>query len=207
MLNTSARLRSIMQGLWRRCRRKARKQWRLLGLAGVCVLMLATAMLCVTAYLERWGESKKRTNQLPANGSNPSAPATAVPQFFADKAVPPVFQQYSDAHNRATASPGLGRYLIYEIPAEGTLPHSLLGLTSTFMLALMTGRALLVQWTAHYEAPGPSDIGGGAGNYVLSSSSNTNATAVDDSTSTSMDRRSSLPEIFLDPGFWWGWDR
>ncbi|KAG5176242.1 hypothetical protein JKP88DRAFT_203159 [Tribonema minus] len=97
-----------------------------------------------------------------------------------------------------TADPGSGRYLLYEIPAQTTLPQSLLGLTSAFLLAMLSGRALLVQWTKDYEAPGPSDIGGGAGDWDYGA----NATAVPHD-----ERRSSLEEIFLDPGFWWSWDR
>jgi hypothetical protein len=195
------------KGLLRRCRRSARKKWRQLGIAGVLVLLLATILLCVTAYVERWGERQERAKRLPAaSTADPAAPVTQTPQFFSDKAIPALFQEYSDAHNKVTARPEEGRYLLYELPMQGTLPHSLLGLTSTFMLALLTGRALLVQWTEEYEAPGPADIGGGAGNWHAG----VNATAADGaspSSKTRLDRRSSLEELFLDPGFWWGWER
>jgi hypothetical protein len=197
------------KGLLRRCRRSARKKWRQLGVAGVLVLLLATILLCVTAYVERWGERQERAKRLPAvSTADPAAPVTQTPQFFSDKAIPELFQEYSDAHNRVTARPEEGRYLLYELPMQSTLPHALLGLTSTFMLALLSGRALLVQWTEEYEAPGPADIGGGAGNWHAGVNSNSTAAGgASPSSKTRFDRRSSLEELFLDPGFWWGWER
>lgn len=202
---------------WRRCRRLYRilrrgskRRWRVLGLFGASMLILTAFLLCTIAYFERWGE-KSVTSQSSLKQSRqtdypPVSPAVQIPEYFDGKVIPAAFSDYSNAHNLVTANPLTGRYLLYELPNKVSLPHSLMGLTSTFLLAMMTGRALLVRWSPTYEGPGPYDLGGGA--VAWSSASNTStSSSIEDNNTGDASLRSSLEDLFVDPGFWWGWDR
>lgn len=94
---------------------------------GVVTILLAALLLCLTAYLEQWGHGPSAKSMLDS-----SAPASTAedPSYFEDKSVPAVFREYAALHNSATSNPGNARYVLYEIPGNTTLVHSLLGLVS-----------------------------------------------------------------------------
>lgn len=92
---------------------------------GVVTILLAALLLCLTAYFEQWGQHLSTSSSL---DSSAPAPMTEDPSYFEDKAIPRVFQQYAVLHNSATASPMTAKYVVYEIPGNTTLAHSLLGL-------------------------------------------------------------------------------
>ncbi|CAM9583030.1 unnamed protein product, partial [Discosporangium mesarthrocarpum] len=184
------------RGWIRLCRLAAKRKWRGIGAMGVLTILLAATLLCLMAYFEKWGQNVDNGASL---DSSAPAPTTEDPMYFEDKEIPEVFEQYAHHHNSATAKPRDAKYVIYEIPGNTTLVNSLLGLTSTYLFALMSDRVLLVEWTADYEAPGAADIGGPSGRGG-------GKTSRGDGTPNS-DRTSSLSEIFLDPGFYWSWER
>ena len=92
---------------------------------GVVTILLAALLLCLTAYFEQWGQQLNTSSSL---DSSAPAPMTEDPSYFEDKDIPKVFQQYAVLHNSATASPMTAKYVVYEIPGNTTLAHSLLGL-------------------------------------------------------------------------------
>lgn len=92
---------------------------------GVVTILLAALLLCLTAYFEQWGTVGGTSSSL---DSSAPAPMTEDPSYFEDKDIPRVFQQYAVLHNSATASPMTAKYVVYEIPGNTTLAHSLLGL-------------------------------------------------------------------------------
>lgn len=94
---------------------------------GVVTILLAALLLCLTAYFEKWGQELNANSSL---DSSAPAPTTEDPSYFEDKDVPKVFQRYATIHNTATASPMDAKYVLYEIPGNTTLAHSLLGLVS-----------------------------------------------------------------------------
>lgn len=92
---------------------------------GVVTILLAALLLCLTAYFERWGQHS------PDNSSSDVSvptPTTEDPSYFEDKEIPTVFLDYATSHNSATSSPWDGLYVVYEIPGNNTLAHSLMGL-------------------------------------------------------------------------------
>eukprot|EP00752_Nemacystus_decipiens_P003326 g3077.t1 len=157
---------------------------------GAVTILLAALLLCLTAYFEQWGQHLTTSSSV---DSSAPAPNTEDPSYFEDKDIPRVFEEYASLHNSATASPMDAKYVLYEMPGNTTLAQSLFGLTSTYLFALMSERVLLVQWTDDFEFQGSTYADGG------------NSTTAD--SSGGADRTSSLEETFLDPGFYWSWER
>lgn len=93
---------------------------------GVATILLAALLLCLTAYF-KWGHRISIIS--PSSGSVP-APATEDLSFFEDKDIPKAFLEYATLHNSATASPSDAKYVVYELPGNASLAHSLLGLVS-----------------------------------------------------------------------------
>lgn len=113
----------LCYGRWLKvCRLLAKQKWRGIGAMGVVTILLAALLLCLTAYFERWGQ-----NSLSNDISVPT-PTTEEPSYFEDKEIPTVFLDYATSHNSATSSPWDGLYVVYEIPGNNTLAHSLMGL-------------------------------------------------------------------------------
>ncbi|CAB1099382.1 unnamed protein product [Ectocarpus sp. CCAP 1310/34] len=187
----SSRRRRRRRRWLRLCRLLARQKWRGIGVMGVVTIFLAALLLCLTAYFEQWGQAFTTGSSL---DSSAPAPQTEDPSYFEDKDIPKVFTDYAVLHNSATASPMNAKYVVYEMPGNTTVAQSLFGLTSTYLFALMSERVLLVQWTGSDDSQGSNDIAAG------------NSTAAGDSSGTS-GSTSSLEEIFLDPGFFWSWER
>lgn len=94
---------------------------------GVVTILLAALLLCLTAYFEQWGQETHASSAL---DSSPPVPTTEDPSYFEDKDIPKVFGEYAALHNSATADPFDAMYVLYEIPGNTTLAHSLLGLVS-----------------------------------------------------------------------------
>lgn len=111
----------------RLCRLLAKQKWRGIGAMGVVTILLAALLLCLTAYFEKWGQNLNTSSSL---DSSAPAPTTEEPSYFEDKAIPKVFERYANVHNSAIASPSPRNalYVVYEIPGNTTLGHSLLGL-------------------------------------------------------------------------------
>lgn len=109
------------------CRLLAKKKWRGIGATGVVTILLAALLLCLTAYFENWGQDVSPSSAL---DSTAPAPSTQDPEYFDNMDIPSVFQAYAVLHNSATASPFEANYVLYEIPGNSTLAHSLLGLVS-----------------------------------------------------------------------------
>lgn len=92
---------------------------------GVVTILLAALLLCLTAYFEQWGQHLTTSSSLDTTAP---APMTEDPSYFEDKDIPRVFEQYAILHNSATASPINAKYVVYEMPGNTTLAHSLFGL-------------------------------------------------------------------------------
>lgn len=123
-----------MCGRWLRlCRLLAKQKWRGIGAMGVVTILLAALLLCLTAYFEKWGQHLTTNSSL---DSSAPAPTTEDPSYFEDKDIPNVFQKYATIHNSATASPMDSKYVVYEIPGNTTLAHSLLGLVRGRRIAI-----------------------------------------------------------------------
>lgn len=103
---------------------------------GVVTILLAALLLCLTAYYERWGQDLSTSSSL---DSSAPAPMTEDPSYFEDKDIPRVFEDYAILHNSAIASPLNAKYVVYEMPGNTTLAHSLFGLVRS------EGRSVLIR--------------------------------------------------------------
>lgn len=92
---------------------------------GAVTILLAALLLCLTAYFEQWGQHLSTSSSV---DSSAPAPNTEDPSYFEDKDIPRVFEEYATFHNSATASPMNAKYVLYEMPGNTTLAHSLFGL-------------------------------------------------------------------------------
>lgn len=92
---------------------------------GAVTILLAALLLCLTAYFEQWGQHLTTSSSV---DSSAPAPNTEDPSYFEDKDVPRVFEEYAFLHNSATNSPLDAKYVLYEMPGNTTLAHSLFGL-------------------------------------------------------------------------------
>lgn len=92
---------------------------------GAVTILLAALLLCLTAYYEQWGQHLANSSSV---DSSAPAPNTEDPSYFEDKDIPRVFEEYATLHNSATASPMNAKYVLYEMPGNTTLAHSLFGL-------------------------------------------------------------------------------
>lgn len=92
---------------------------------GAVTILLAALLLCLTAYFEQWGQHLTTSSSV---DSSAPAPNTEDPSYFEDKDIPRVFEEYATLHNSATASPMNAKYVLYEMPGNTTLAHSLFGL-------------------------------------------------------------------------------
>lgn len=110
---------------------------------GVMTILLAALLLCLTAYFEKWGQDLNTSSSL---DSSAPTPTTEDPSYFEDKDIPKVFQEYATLHNSAIASPLDAKYVLYEIPGNTTLAHSLLGLVS----AESSRRMYTTKSSSHY---------------------------------------------------------
>ncbi|CAM9438955.1 unnamed protein product [Chrysoparadoxa australica] len=172
------------RGWGRVCRRTAKRKWKQIGTAGLAMLLLA-GFLCMAVYSERWMKVLERRKA--ANGHTAEAPESETPHFFEGRDIPLMFTEYARAHNALMEAPAFGKYVIYTMPSNVTLAHSLLGLTSTFLFAIMSKRALLVDWSQ-----GPvGQSGMAAGPY----------------TDGQGQAEMTLLDVFQDPGIFWGLDR
>lgn len=104
---------------------------------GVVTILLAALLLCLTAYFEKWGRSLNPNSAL---DSSAPAPTTEDPAYFEDKIIPEVFKRYATLHNSATNQPRDAKYVLYEIPGNSTVAHSLLGLVSAGVMREMEER-------------------------------------------------------------------
>lgn len=92
---------------------------------GAVTILLAALLLCLTAYFEQWGQHLITSSSV---DSSAPAPNTEDPSYFEDKDIPRVFEEYATLHNSATASPMNAKYVVFEMPGNTTLAHSLFGL-------------------------------------------------------------------------------
>jgi len=126
--------------------KKLSMQWQIIGGCGLCCLVLSTLSLFFlsnpTMFLLASGKGGARDSDLPA--------------WFDDRPLPRIITTYVDAHTRAVNSPvsSGSLFLVHEMPGNGTaVVDTVLGLVSSFMLAMLTDRALLVQWTDGWATP------------------------------------------------------
>ena len=137
------------------CRTSAQRlrvRWQTLGTLSFCSLAVTSLslMLFSQSSLRILGTNRGH------HGHQGSWKGQAVPEWFRTRAIPPLILKYIDVHNRATANPqsSNSRFLVHEIPCNETqLTDTFLGLVSSFMLAVVTDRALLVKWTEDWKTP------------------------------------------------------
>lgn len=168
--------------LWRRkLAKRLAVQWKMIGSFGICCLVSAVAGLLLLTRIDSFDilhsdHSGRQSNKI---------------AWFDGRAVPTILTRYTRAHGRQVQNSGASSssFLVHELPinASSTI-DSFLGLTSSFLLAVVTDRALLVQWTDGWTTNGER--------YQPPSA---NATAVDP-------LAVRLSDLFADPGFAWSWD-
>lgn len=169
---------------WRRnTADKLSKRWKALGFFGLFCLLASTASFAIFHRLESL-----------TMGSHGDRGTTAgeglLPQWFQTREVPMILRSYSSTHDRIlrnmmSRSSG---FVVYEMPANSTsVSDTFLGLISSFMLAIVTERALLIQWTETWKPELPPQA-----------SMNTSK--------ESKWRRLDLGDILLEPGFQWKWE-
>ena len=173
-------------------RRKAAERlsfrWRFLGTFGICCLIAAAVTLVLLAKIEGGFGVDKDSGQ-------PSMQEYGTPQWFQSQ-MPAILSNYAKSHNRIVHDmySKNSLFLVHEIPVNATSVHdSFLGLVSSFMLAIVTDRALLVQWTDDWLTPLPTtDLSQLSSGYTFNAS-------VDS-------RRVKLSDVFDKPGFEWDYD-
>lgn len=106
---------------------------------GAVTILLAALLLCLTAYFEQWGHDLTTSSSVDTSAP---APNTEDPSYFEDKEIPRVFEEYATLHNSATASPMDAKYVLYEMPGNTTLAHSLFGLVRRAVITTITSSAV-----------------------------------------------------------------
>jgi len=173
-------------------RRKAAERlsfrWRFLGTFGLCCLVAAAVTLGLLAKLEGGFGVHEDSEQ-------PDVYQDSTPPWFKSH-LPAILSSYATSHNKLVH--GMysknSLFLVHEIPVNSSSVHdSFLGLVSSFMLAIVTDRALLVQWTDDWLTPMPTtDLSQLSSGYTFNAS-------VDS-------RRVRLSDVFDKPGFEWDYD-
>jgi hypothetical protein len=149
-LNRLPKNSSRCQFLSRTVAQRLRVRWQALGKIGMCLLAITFLSLMFFSsssmlLIGNHGHHGHRTWK-----------GQEVPEWFRIRAIPSIILKYIDYHNRATSSPqsASSKFLVHEIPRNETqLGDAFLGLVSSFMLAVVTDRALLVDWTENWQTP------------------------------------------------------
>ena len=128
---------------------KLTRHWRVAGGFGILCLLISTLSLIFLSHQQIFLGSGSGSNRGSTSDEH-------FPEWFDARDVPQLLRRYVSLHHSATSNPGSirSRFLVHEMPRNETqVTDALLGLVSSFMLAVVTDRALLVQWTPDWKTP------------------------------------------------------